>query len=383
MELCNDSCMQSNRFRSEFPRAMEVTYLDTAAEGLPVPAEAEALLRYFRDKSQGTPGRKEFHRVEGEALGLAAELLGTDAENVTFLGSASEAMSVLANSIEWQAGDEVVISDLEFPSNVLSWLRLRDRGVKVVVVGSAGGALHWEDVEARLNERTRLVSLSLVSYKTGAYLPFVPQLAAAAKRVDAVLAIDATQALGRCPVSLDGVDYLYSSSFKWMMGPHGLGLVYVSPEFRAKMADPSSIGWYSVPNVFTPDRYERYELKAGARSLAGGMPNFPALYGIRQSLRYLLNVGVAAIFQEMGPLVEELRAGVAGLDCQMLTPEGAQYASGIVAFSHERADEIGAALAERSVIVWAGDGRVRSSLHLYNNAADVARYLEALREILA
>lgn len=375
--------MKSDRFRPAFPRAMELTYLDTAAEGLPVATEADALLQYFRDKSLGTPGRKEFHRVEGEALTLAAELLGTDAENVTFLGSASEAMSVLANSIEWRTGDEVIISDLEFPSNVLSWLRLRDQGVKVVVVGNVGGALRWEDVESRLNERTRLISLSLVSYKTGAYLPFVPQLAEAARRVDAVLAIDATQALGRCPLSLEGVDYLYSSSFKWMMGPHGLGLVYVSPEYRAKMADPSSIGWYSVPNVFTPDRYERYELKAGARSLAGGMPNFPALYGIRQSLRFLLDVGVDSIWREMGPLVEEMRAGLAGLGCQMLTPEGEQYASGIAAFSHERAEAIGAALAERDVIVWAGDGRVRASLHLYNNAADVARYLEVLREILA
>ena len=116
--------MQSEQFRSGFPRAMQVTYLDTAAEGLPVAAEAEALLRYFQDKSQGTPGRKEFHRVEAEALVLAGGLLGTDPGNVTFLGSASEAMSVLANSIQWQAGDEVLISDLEFPSNVLSWLRL-------------------------------------------------------------------------------------------------------------------------------------------------------------------------------------------------------------------------------------------------------------------
>jgi selenocysteine lyase/cysteine desulfurase len=77
-----------------------------------------------------------------------------------------------------------------------------------------------------------------------------------------------------------------------------------------------------------------------------------------------------------------MRAGLVDLGCQMLTPPGAEYASGIVAFSHERAEEIGTALAEQNVIVWAGDGRVRSSLHLYNNAGDVARYLEVLKGIL-
>src|SRR5436190_24167734 len=112
-------------YRALFPITREVAYLDTAAEGLPVPGCAEAVQRYFGAKNYGTPGRKEFHRVEGETLERAARLLETDINNVTFLASASDALNVLANSIEWRAGDEVVISDLEFPSNVLPWLRLQ------------------------------------------------------------------------------------------------------------------------------------------------------------------------------------------------------------------------------------------------------------------
>ena len=113
-------------YRTLFPRTAEVAYLDTAAEGLPAPACAEAVQRYSRP-DLGTPGRKEFHSIEAEALDRAAHLLGTGPENVTFLSSASDALNILANSIDWQTGDEVIISDLEFPSNVLPWLRLRQK----------------------------------------------------------------------------------------------------------------------------------------------------------------------------------------------------------------------------------------------------------------
>ena len=366
-----------------FPRATEVAYLDTSAEGLPVPGCAEAFQQYFRDKSQGTPGRKALHRVEAETIALVAELLATDPENVTFLANASDAFNLLANSLEWHAGDEIIISDLEFPSNVLPWLRLQQRGVRVVLISAVAGAMTWQRVTAHITARTRLISLSLVSYWSGAYLPDVPRIAEAARRVGAILSIDATQAFGRCPVSLEGVDFLMSSSFKWLLGPHGLGIVYISPSFRDRLANPASIGWYSVGNVFSADRFERYDLKPGARCLAAGMPNFLSIYGLRASLSFLRDIGIHRIFENLRPVVDQLRRGCSTLGCDMLTPAEEQFASGVVAFRHPRADRIGAALAQRNIVVWGGDNRVRASVHLYNDTGDVTRFLEALEAVLA
>lgn len=368
-------------FKHLFPRAQQVAYLDTAAEGLPAPGCAEAFAQYCRDKQQGTPGRKYFHQVEGETLDLAARLLGTPRSNVAFVSSASEALYVLAGSIEWKPGDEVIISEIEFPSNIIPWLRLRDRGVRVIVVPAKQGALQWESVAERISPRTRLISLSLVSYKTGSYLTGVPNLAAEAKRVGAFLSIDATQALGRCPVNLEGVDYLIASTFKWLIGPHGLGLVYLSPEFR-KHFHPVSLGWYSVTDAFEPHRFEKYTLKNGAACLSAGMPNFPSLYALRESLRFLVDIGVGSYHEELRPLVEHLRTGFEQLGCDMLTPPGSGNASGIVAFSHAKAEAIGAALEQEGVVVWGGDGRVRAAVHLYNDHHDVTRCLTVLASIL-
>ena len=152
-------------------------------------------------------------------MALAGRLLGTERANVAFLSCASEALNLLALSFDWRPGDRAIISDLEFPSNVLPWIRLQKMGVDIVVVPSRQGALRAEDVIEHITPKTRLVSLSLVSYKTGAYVAGVPRIATASHSVGAALSLDATQALGRCPVSLEGVDYLMSSSFKWLLGP--------------------------------------------------------------------------------------------------------------------------------------------------------------------
>jgi selenocysteine lyase/cysteine desulfurase len=288
---------------------------------------------------------------------------------------------LLASSLDWRPADEIIITDLEFPSNVLPWLRLKRMGIRVVVIPSEGGVVRWQDIANHLSARTRLVSVSLVSYKTGAYLAGLESLATEVKRAGAFLCVDATQALGRCPVSTEGIDYLVSSSYKWLMAIHGVAIVYLSPELRERM-DPASAGWYSVRNRLAPDRFERYELKAGAACLAAGMPNLPSIYGLRRSLTFLTRLGVEKIYRELAGLVHDLRAGLAGLGCQLLTPANPEYASGIISFTHAAAEQIAAALEKEGIIVWAGDGRVRASVHLYNDEADVQRLLAALQPMM-
>jgi len=350
-------------YKNLFPTAREGTYLDTAAEGLLHPECAKAFQLYSEIKSRGTPGRVELHEVEAETLDMAARLLGTDSSNVTFLSSASDALSLLAASLELRPRDQVIISDLEFPSNVLPWLRLVQKGIDVQVLHSRDGKLDWEDVAEKISSRTRLISLSLVSYKTGAYLPHVQKISNVAAKVGALVSIDATQALGRCPVSIEGVDYLMSSSFKWLLGPHGLAVVYTSPRFRASL-QPAFIGWYSVKNIFSEKRFESYQLKEGAAQLSVGMPNFSSIFALKQSLGFLLDADIEAVYRELQPVVSTLRSGLVGLRLDLLTPHEAEYASGIVAFAHPRAEEIGLALQQEGVIVWSGDGRVRASVHL-------------------
>lgn len=363
--------------RQHFPLSREIAYLDTAAEGLPPLASEAALSCYMREKSRGTPGRERLFEKQAEAERAAGSLLGTSPENIALLANSSEALNLLANSIPWKAGDEVLISDLEFPSNVLVWLRLKQLGVKLIVIPTEDGALRLEDWTSRLSNRTRVVSVSQVSYKTGTQIPFMDDLAAETHRAGALFCVDATQALGRVPVSLRDVDYLVASSYKWLLGTHGLGVVYTSPALRHRL-EPSTVGWYSVDDVFHPQRFETYTAKTGAGQLQAGMPNFPALFALKSGIDYLLAVGVENLDRELRPLVTTLRSGLVEQGLKMLTPADEKFASGIVSFAHASPAELATKLAEKGVIVWGGDGRVRISVHLYNNEEDIHRCLSTI-----
>jgi selenocysteine lyase/cysteine desulfurase len=363
-----------------FPLASEVCYLDTAAEGLPPLTSRAALMSYWQEKSRGTPGRTRLFEEQVDTEHAVAKLLGTSADNVALLASASEALNLLANSIDWRPGDEVLISDLEFPSNVVVWLRLKQIGVRLVVIPTQGGILRLEDWTSRLSRRTRVVSASQVSYKTGTQIPFMSALAEEAHRAGALFCVDATQALGRVPVSVQGIDYLVASSYKWLLGIHGLGVVYMSPDMREQL-QPGTAGWYSVENLFHPRRFETFTPKRCAGQLQSGMPNFPALFALKTGIDCLLSVGVERLDRELRPLVKRLRDGLAEQGLALLTPAAPEFASGIVSFACDEPEEKAAWLADQNVIVWGGDGRIRISLHVYNDQADVDRCLNAIATI--
>jgi cysteine desulfurase / selenocysteine lyase len=366
---------------SRFPETAKVAYMDTAAEGLPPVESAQAVEEYLRLKATGSPGRPAIYERQKQTEHAAAQLMGTSPEHVTLLGSASEGLNLLANSLDWREGDEVVLNDLEFPSNVVAWLRLRRHGVQVRLISTANGELRLEDFAAQLSPRTRLVSVSAVSYKTGTRIPFLAELAKIAHRHGALFCVDATQALGRVPVPLDGVDFLVSSSYKWLLGTHGLGITYIAATLRERL-EPGAAGWFSLDSIFHENRFDSFGWKPGAAALQSGMPNFPAIFALKAGLDCLLETGVERIYAELVPLVAELRSGFEGLGLQLLTPAGAEFASGIVSFAHDQPEALGKALHEKGVVVWAGDGRVRAAIHLYNDERDMARILDSLRALV-
>jgi selenocysteine lyase/cysteine desulfurase len=372
--------MVTTDIKSLFVQARESVYLDTAAEGLPLARCGEALLEYFVDKSRGTPGRSRLHERERAALSAAARLLGTEPANVALLASASGGLNVFADSLDWKRGDEVVTTDLEFPSGVLTWLRLRDRGVRVRVIQSDRGTVSTADFADAIGPATRVVCVSHVSYKTGTRIPFLPELSDIAHQFGAMLVVDATQSLGRVPVPVHVADFLVASTYKWLLGIHGLAVAYLAPPARERITD-GALGWYSVTDLFAANRFESYERKPGAGWMMCGMPNFAAMYALRDAIEFLLEHEIARIDRTLFPLVAALRRGIARLGLELLTPSGEQFASGIVSFVHPACENIAAALEQQGIVVWAGDGRVRASVHLYNDAEDVSRFLNVLESI--
>src|SRR5262245_27648376 len=367
--------------RREFPSLEGMAYLNTAAEGIPPLAVRDALGEYFRDKQLGMDGRKA-HAVQWEtAKALTAEFFGLSASEIGICSCSSEAYNLAALALKLKGGDEVVVNDLDFPSGATPWLQ-ESCPAAARVWRSRAGALRTEDLVPLLNAKTRLVTVSLVSFFNGFRITLPEVVAAVRKHSPALLAVDATQALGRIPLDLAGADFVVSSTHKWILASHGGGLVGVPSSRTAEWTVPAG-GWFNLEDAFGPDRFEKAVSKPGAASFTVGMPNYPAVYAIRAGLEYIRAVGVKNIDSATRLLVLQCLAELKRLPIELLTPDEPEHVAGILAFRHPKAEEIHQRLLDAKVHVMSHAGRLRVAIHGYNTAEDVERFLRELKAMLS
>src|SRR4030095_7915591 len=236
--------------RTLFPITEHLVYLNHAAVS-PLPtstiAATEAQLRdVFLN---GSLNYRSWLSVKEQARQLLANLLGARAEQVAFMRNTSDALSTIANGIEWKAGDNIVTFRREFPSNVYPWLRLRDAaGVEVRMCEERYGRVDIDGLCNLIDGRTRVVAISQVQYASG-YRADLNRIAEVVRRNDALLVVDVIQALGVIPTHVESecIDAAAGAGHKWLLTPEGVGYLYLSDRARERI-QPTLVGWVSVPN---------------------------------------------------------------------------------------------------------------------------------------
>ncbi len=354
-----------------------VTYLNTAAEGIPPRVVGEALDQYFRDKLRGMDGRDAHFAQWDAARELVGAAFGLSATEVSICSSSSEAFNLAALALSLREGDEVVINDLDFPAGATPWLQAGCPAT-VRVWRNRDGALRVEDLAPLLRPATRLVTVSLVSFFNGFMLSLPEVVAVVRQHSPARLAVDVTQALGRVPLDLTGVDLIVSSTHKWILASHGGGLVGVPAARAAEWTVPAG-GWFNLEDAFGPARFKRAVSRPGAASFTVGMPNFPAVYAVRAALSYIQQVGVEAINRAARPLILACLEGIRKMPIELLTPAEPDHLAGILAFRHPQAEAIHRHLHAQQIHVMSHAGRLRVAIHGYNTAEDIDRFLRELK----
>lgn len=339
----------------------------------------EALERFRRDKSSGMVGRAQFELVHTRVRERLATMLGLESDDIALVGNASTGIGQVVSSFDWRAGDNVVVADLEFPSGSFALARLQQLGVELRVVKTEHAYLAIDDMIAACDERTRLVVASYVSYFSGQRID-VERLAEGVHRHGAALLLDATHGLGVVPVPAQYCDFVVSSCYKWLLGT-AMGILAWNrrlwPEF-----EPLGVGWRSTTNALMLDQAERYQLRPNAIRAEAGNPNHLDVYILDSALAYLTQVGIDTISAYVLELSGKLRAGMQKLDLDLITPEPPNERAGNICFLHPDSEALALRAAEKNVLIWGSDGRVRSSVHLYATVEDIERYLELLPQIL-
>lgn len=358
----------------------DVHYFYTGAEGPPLEALKNAALRYIDNRALGEAGRSEHESVLSSCRTLLGNMMGVSSQNIAILSNASEALHRVTEGIPWNRGANVVTCDIEFPSVTLPLVQLREQGIEVRVVSSHDWLVTAADIARSVDDKTQAIFVSHVSYMSGSRFD-LEALASLAREVGAVLVIDATQALGVIPVEARLADFVISSTHKWLLGPHGCGVLYVrDPE--SSPSQPRHVGWRSVQHMFADDRFDRYDLWSDARRWELGYPSFPSLYLLEASLKYINRYQPREIESHVHELGGLLLDGAAGLGMTLMTPRDPAQRAGNIAIQASSPEKLAKDLAARKILAWGGDGRIRFSIHLFNDRDDVETALSALQELV-
>jgi len=372
--------MDTARIRSEFPITANYNFQNHAGVA-PLSRRTAAAMQHYVDHCRDNAYiGGQFYKHADAVRGLAARLIGAGVDEVTYVKCTTEGIAFVANGLEWHAGDNVVITNVEFPANVYPWVNLQARGVAVRMVPEEDGRIDLNRIIEAIDARTRVVSISAVQYASG-FRTDLAGLGGACRSRGVLFCIDAIQALGVLPIDVRGmkIDFLASDGHKWICGPEGCGLFYCRRELLGRLR-PTTVGWACMKNALEFGTYQ-FEFLDDVRRFDCGSYNLAGVYGLGAAIELLLEVGIDAIARHVLELTDRLVAGVVAKGYRVVSSRRPGEASGIVAFTSDRHDhnEIQRRLeAEHRIIIVVREGRLRSSPHFYNTPQEIDQLIDAL-----
>ena len=375
------------RFRDRFPILETTTYLVSNSLGAMPGTVADRLAEYARDwATRGVRAWAERWWEMPVAVGdEIAPLIGAGAGEVAMVPNVSIAQAQVLSSLDYSGGrDTIVMTALDFPSVRYVYDELATRlGARIVVVPSDDGIGVSEDrLLAAIDERTRLVAISHVLFRS-AYVMDVAPIAARAHEMGALVSLDAYHSVGVLPVDVHalGADFLTGGVLKWLCGGPGGCFLWVRPEVSAAVA-PAITGWqaHRHPFAFEPEM----DYADAAWRWLGGTPVIPALFAATEGPRILREAGIDAVRAKSVRQTERLIALADERGYAVAAPRDSARRGGTVAFDVPHAREVSRALLAQDVIVDYRPGAgIRVAPHFYTSDEELEAVVALIDDILA
>ena len=370
-----------------FPICRNKIFMSHAAVTALPRAVADAVIRFTEQSAANFESFSAVLNLLQETRASAARLIGSSPDEVALIGPTSLGLSLLANGIDWQPGDEVICYLDDYPANVYPWLNLRSRGVTIRLLDPAEpGAITPELVAGALTPKTRLVALASCNFVSG-YRIDVDAIGKLLREKGILFSLDAIQTLGAFPTRVEYVDFLSADAHKWLLGPLAIGIVYVRKECF-EICRPTLLGSW---NIKAPGYVAQQEIEfhPTAQRYEPGTMNLIGISGMKAAIDLLLEIGIGRIAERILAIRARLIDGLRKFGFAVLGPTDGPNASGIITVSRPGTDM--RALFERLTseqIVCSprqdrkGRQYIRFSPHFYNTQAEIDRVLEVLATVV-
>ena len=317
-----------------------------------------------------------------EALG---RLIGASADDIILGNSASYGLHLLANGLPWQAGDEVLLVKGDFPSDILPWLALEQKGVKVRLIQPRAQVLQVDELLANLTPVSKLLCMTWVHSFSGRAIDLAA-VAEVCRAKGVTFVLNTSQAVGTRPfnVATAGVDAITNVGFKWLCGPYGTGFCWLRPALRETL-EYNQAYWLAMQ---TADDLGKAQDEIVVRSDLGartydvfGTANFFNFKPWTAAVEYIVKQGVEQIATHNQQLVSHLITGLDHNKYDLISPRHGDRRSTLVLVSHKDPDRnqgLYQKLRQKGIYSAFRAGNLRFSPHLYNTEADIDAALSQL-----
>lgn len=326
------------------------------------------------------PYFKTLPQASGAKIRLA-NLLNVNPDLIAWSANVSSSLNILAQGLKWKHGDEIIINDIEFPSNVYPFLNLKKEGVNVLFAKHENGIVDLPQIEKLVTPKTKLISISMVQFLTG-YRADLKSIGEFCEKNNIIFCVDGIQGVGAIQIDLTEykIDFFAGGSHKWLMGLQGLGYFYISPKLLDEV-EQKHVGWTSVKNTWNLLEYKLDLLQSADKFQIGTLPRI-AIITLNSSLSFFEDIGHKNI--------EHNILGNSKFLIELLTENGYKpiladipnkNLSGIVSFAHSDSPKIVKQLEERNIICSFREGMVRVAPHFYNNREELDFLVSELKKI--
>ncbi|HIF02207.1 MAG TPA: aminotransferase class V-fold PLP-dependent enzyme [Nitrospinaceae bacterium] len=367
----------------EFPVKTTRIFFDHAKVS-PLPRSVcDAVNAFTQDACEnGTKNYKlwmeEVKRVRGEF----ARLINGEVDEIAFVKNTSEGISIVANGLDWKPGDNVVIPDIEFPSNVYPWWNLKRLGVETRMVKSKDGRIIFDNLIDQTDKRTRIISVSSVECNSG-FRNDLNRIGAFCRENNILFCVDAIQSLGvlKMDVKRDNIDFLSADGHKWMLSVEGLGGFYISKNVLEKIY-PVTVGWDSVVNAWDFMNYD-FTFRSDAKRFEEGSFNTMSIFAFGAALDLLQKTGINSIQSSVLAQGDYMMEGLQKRGIKILNSKIPNERSGIISYELKaEPQQFSTYMLENNVSLTVRDGIVRLSPHYYNSQDEADRFFDLLDSFL-
>ena len=372
--------------KKEFQLDSKICYLNHAAVG-PWPDRTRNRVVHFANENvvHGAQHYPQWLEIEANLREQCRALVNAESvDDIALVKNTSEALSMVAHGLDWQAGDNVVIPMSEFPSNRVVWESLSRYGVEVRQVDTRSSDDPEQALIEHFDDKTRLLSVSSVQYDIGLRLDLA-KLGQYCSQNNVLYCIDAIQSLGVLAMDIEAIqaDFVMADGHKWLLGPEGLALFYSRPAARQQLK-LHEFGWHMLENLYEFDNPD-WSIAESARRFECGSPNMLGAQALDASLSLFTEIGMESvtrnIFNNTSYLIDKLDI-LSGIKVQ--TPHHVSRHAGIVNFKLTDKDPavVYESLMKQGVICALRGGGIRFSPHFYTTTDTLDRALAILTKEL-